>query len=225
MTKLAIQAAAGLAFFIGTLAAALFVGGGTTHYWQAWLYLAVFTGCVLVITIDLAVRDPALLERRVKAGPVAEPSAMQKLIQSIAGLAFLAVFVVSALDHRFGWSQVSVEAVAAGDVLVALGLAIVFFVFRANTFTSATVEVSEDQQLVSTGPYGVVRHPMYSGALVMLLGTPLALGSWRGLAAVPVLAAVIVWRLLDEERLLTRELAGYADYAKRVRRRLVPFVW
>lgn len=225
MTKLVLQAAAGLAFLVAALAVALFATAGTTAYWQAQLYLAVFTACTIAITIYLAVRDPALLARRVKAGPVAEPSSTQKLIQSLAALVFLAIFVVSALDHRFAWSHVPYIVVLAADAVVTLGLAIVFLVFRANTFTSATVEVSPDQRLVSTGPYAVVRHPMYSGALVMLLATPPALGSWCGLAAVPVLAAVIVSRLVGEERLLARELAGYTDYARRVRQRLIPGVW
>ena len=160
-----------------------------------------------------------------KAGPIAEPELGQKIVQSIASLAFIAIFVLSALDHRTAWTHVAFSIVIVGDGLVALGLGIVFLVFRANTFTSAVIEVDHDQQLVSTGPYGVIRHPMYGGALVMLLGTPLALGSWLGeLAVVPVLAA-LVWRLLDEEKLLMASLPGYVDYRNRVKFRLVPFVW
>lgn len=215
------QAFAGLAFLLVVLGAALFVPAGTLHYWQARAFLAVFGASAVAITVDLAHRDPALLARRVKAGPLAEPTAKQKLIQGIASLAFVAIFVVAALDRRSVPAALSI----AGDVLVVAGLAIVALVFRANTFTAAVVTVEREQQLVTTGPYAVVRHPMYAGAFVMLLGIPIALGSWWAFAAVVPLCAVIVWRLLDEERLLAAELAGYAEYRARVRHRLVPFVW
>jgi protein-S-isoprenylcysteine O-methyltransferase Ste14 len=224
MTGLEKQAAAGLGFLLVVMGAALFVTAGTIDYWQAWLFLAVFAISTSAITLYLAKRDPALLARRVKAGPVAEQQRKQQIIQSLASLAFLAVFVLCAFDHRRG-AQLPVALELAGDALVAVGLFIVFRVFRANTFTAATIQVEREQTLVSTGPYGVVRHPMYSGALVMMLGVPLALGSWWGLVAVPPLAAVIVWRLLDEERQLTAELPGYAEYRAKVKSRLVPLVW
>ncbi len=225
MTSITKQAIAGLLALVAALGVALFAPAWTLAYWQAWLFLAVFFGAVLAITIHLARHDPALLARRVKAGPLAEPQWTQRIIQGIASLAFLAIFVASALDHRRGWSCVPAALVVGGDLLVALGLGCVFLVFRANTFTSAVIEVSRDQQLVSTGPYAIVRHPMYAGALVMLLGVPIALGSWWGLLAVPILGAVLVWRLIDEEKLLETSLPGYAEYRGRVRHRLVPFVW
>jgi protein-S-isoprenylcysteine O-methyltransferase Ste14 len=225
MTAVTRQAVAGLGFLITVLGVALFVPAWTLAFWQAWVFLAVFSTSVIAITVDLAKRDPALLARRVKAGPIAEASIRQKVIQTIASLSFIAIFLISALDHRAAWSCVPTAIVLVGDIMVVLGLAIVFAVFRANTFTSAVIEVGRDQQLVSTGPYAVIRHPMYAGALVMVLGTPIALGSWCGLLGVPVLVAVIIWRLLDEEDLLLRELPGYADYRKRVTRRLVPRLW
>ncbi len=224
MTSLTRQAIGGLLFLVAVLGAALFVPGGL-DYWQAWLFLAVFTSSVLAITIYLGTHDPALLARRVKAGPLAEQQETQKIIQGIASLAFVAIFVVSALDHRSGWSRVPAALVVAGELVVALGLLLVFLVFRVNTFTSAVIEVSREQQLVSTGPYAVIRHPMYTGGLVMLVGVPIALGSWWGLIAVPALAAVIVWRLIEEEKLLATSLPGYAEYCCRVKHRLVPFVW
>jgi protein-S-isoprenylcysteine O-methyltransferase Ste14 len=215
------KAFAGLAFLLAVLGAALFAPAWTLAYWQAWVFLGVFASATIAITIDLAVRDPALLARRVQAGPVAERQRVQQVIQSIASLAFLAIFVIASLAHR----GVPVGIVIAGDVLVALGLGAVALVFRANTFTSAVIDIEQGQQVVSTGPYAIVRHPMYAGALVMLIGVPLALGSWWAFVPVSVLAAVIVWRLLDEETLLARELAGYDDYRRKVRRRLVPGVW
>lgn len=223
--SLLIQAAAGLAFLVGVIAAAVFLPAGTLDFAEAWIYLAVFTIGVVAITIDLARRDPALLGRRVKAGPLAEPGVVQKIIQSIAGLSFLAIFVIAGLDHRAGWSRIPFDVAVAANGLVVIGLAIVLAVFRANTFTSAVVDVEAEQRVISTGPYAVVRHPMYTGALVMLLGTPVALGSWWALCPVVVLSAVIVWRLLAEEKLLATELAGYVEYRQRVTRRLIPFVW
>jgi protein-S-isoprenylcysteine O-methyltransferase Ste14 len=219
------RAFAGLVFLLVVMAAALFAGAGTLTYWPAWVFLGVFATAVTAITLDLVRRDPALLERRVQAGPVAEGTGTQKLIQSFASLAFLAVFIVAALDRRHGWSRVPSVVVGCGDVLVLLGLFVVFRVFRANTFTSATIAVASEQKVIATGPYAVVRHPMYAGALVFMLGVPLALGSVWALFGVLALVAVIVWRLLDEERYLARRLRGYDEYRQRVRYRLVPHVW
>ena len=217
------QAALGLAFLLGVLAAIL-IGIAGLAYWQAWVFLAVFGAATTAITIELARRDPALLARRVHAGPLAEPTARQKLIQAFASLAFLALFAIAAFDHRHG-ADVPIALAIAGDALVAIGLWIVARVFRANTFTAATIGVEHDQRVVSTGPYAIVRHPMYAGALVMLAGVPLALGSWWAVLAVPAMTLVIVWRLRDEERQLAADLAGYAEYRTHVKYRLIPFVW
>jgi protein-S-isoprenylcysteine O-methyltransferase Ste14 len=225
MTAVTGKAVAGFVFLFAVLAAALFGPAGSLDYWQAWVFLAVFATASALVTVDLARRDPALLARRVHAGPGAEPTPRQKWIQGLASLAYLAVFVVAGFDHREGWSRVPLAAVIAGDALVAIGMFVVFRVFRANTFTSAVVEVRRDQQVVSTGPYAVVRHPMYTGALVMMIGVPIALGSWWGLVPVAAMVAVIVARLLDEERLLATQLPGYAEYRRRVMHRLVPRVW
>jgi protein-S-isoprenylcysteine O-methyltransferase Ste14 len=225
MTAVIRKAVAGFLFLFAVLAAALFGPAGTLAYWQAWVFLVVFATASALVTVDLARRDPALLARRVQAGPAAEPTPRQKWIQGLASLAFLAVFIVAGFDHRASMSRVPLAAVIAGDALVVLGMFVVFRVFRANTFTSAVVEVSRDQQLVSTGPYAVVRHPMYTGALVMMIGVPIALGSWWGLVPVAAMVAVIVARLLDEERLLATQLPGYVEYRRRVPHRLVPRVW
>jgi protein-S-isoprenylcysteine O-methyltransferase Ste14 len=216
-----VQAVLGLAFLLAVLAAAMFVPAGTLAYWEAWAFLTVFATAVIAITVDLARRDPALLARRVHAGPIAEKTRKQQVIQGVASLAFLATFVIAAFDRH----SVPAAVAVIGDAGVALGLWIVFRVFRANTFTSAIIEVEREQTLVTSGPYAHVRHPMYAGALAMMLATPLALGSWWALLAVAVLAAVIVARLLDEERVLAANLPGYREYRERVRYRLVPFVW
>jgi protein-S-isoprenylcysteine O-methyltransferase Ste14 len=225
MGSLIWRAFGGLLFLLVVLAVALFLPAGTLDYWQAWVFLAVFSLAVLAITLYLLRRDPQLLERRTSAGPVAEKEQSQRLIQSLASLAFVALFVVCAIDHRLGWSTVPLAVVVLGDVLVALGLLAVFLVFKENTFTSATIEVGAEQRVISTGPYALVRHPMYAGALVMLLGVPLALGSWWGLLVVVAMASVIVWRLLDEEKYLAKNLPGYPEYLRQVRYRLLPLVW
>ncbi len=225
MTALNKRAAAGYLRLFATMSGLLFLPAWSFHYWQAWIFLAVFFLSTLAITIYLARNDPALLERRTDAGPRAEQQRKQKTIQSFAAVAFVAVIGFPAVDHRFKWSTVPPVLSVAGDGLVAVGLLLVFLVFRVNTFTSATIQVWEAQQVKTTGPYALVRHPMYAGALVMLLGVPLALGSWWGLFMVVPISLVIVWRLLEEERFLTQNLANYSDYRNRVKYRLVPFVW
>ena len=128
-------------------------------------------------------------------------------------------------DHRFGWSLVPVYAALTGDGLVAIGFFIVFLVFKENSYTSGTIEVAAEQKVVSTGPYALVRHPMYAGALILLCGIPVSLGSWWGLFTLIPMTMVLVWRLLNEEKFLTRNLSGYSEYCDRVRYRLAPFVW
>ena len=203
----------------------LFGCAGTARYWQAWVYLAIFTAASALISLDLMRRDRALLERRMRGGPTAEKRPAQKLIMLGTSVAFLALLVVPALDHRFGWSPVPFAVVVAGDALVAIGFYLISRVYRSNPFGSATIEVAENQIVVSRGPYAIVRHPMYASALLYLVGTPLALGSYWGLIPIAAILPLVVWRLLDEERLLARRLPGYAEYQGRVRYRLVPFVW
>lgn len=215
----------GFANLILLLAIALFAPAWTLRFWQAWLYLFLFAASSAAITTYLWKRDRALLSRRVSAGPIAEKSRTQQIIQLFASLGFLATLVVPSLDYRFSWSHVPLWLVLAGDLLVVLGFYIVFGVFCANTFTAATVEVAEQQTVISTGPYALVRHPMYSGALIMLLGTPLALGSLWGLIPFVLMVAIIIIRLLDEEKLLLAKLPGYAEYVATIKFRLLPHVW
>jgi protein-S-isoprenylcysteine O-methyltransferase Ste14 len=223
--RLTLKAFAGLVNLLVVIGLASFLPAGTIAWPEAWVFLATFGLVVLAITIDLMRRDRALLERRTAAGPIAETRPMQKIVQSVASLAFVGVFVLSGLDRRWTWSHVPLPLVVIGDVAVVLGLAFVAWVFRVNSHTSATIEVSEAQRVVTTGPYAIVRHPMYLGASCMLVGVPLALGSFAALTCVAVLEIVIVWRLLDEERLLVTELAGYDAYRQTVRYRLLPRVW
>ncbi|MGC1463197.1 MAG: isoprenylcysteine carboxylmethyltransferase family protein, partial [Terracidiphilus sp.] len=164
-------------------------------------------------------------ESRVKAGPGAEKEKTQKWIQFLASLAFIGTLVLPSLDRRFLWSHVPPLLVIAGDGLVALGFFAVFIVYKENTFTSATIEVAPNQRVISTGPYAWVRHPMYAGALVMLFGTPVALGSWWGMLMSIPMTLVIVLRLLDEEKFLQRSLPGYTEYCGKVKFHLAPHIW
>ena len=225
MKDLAKKTVLGFTHLIGVLGIVLLVPAGTFGYWQAWVYLFVFAVSAALITGYLWIKDPKLLERRLKAGPGAEKDRSQKLIQLLASFVFIGAMVLPSLDHRFSWSSVPLPVVALGDALVALGFLSVFLVFKENTFTAATIEVAPDQRVISTGPYAIVRHPMYSGALVMLLGTPLALGSWWGLLMFIPMVLTILWRARGEERLLLRNLRGYEEYCRRVRYRFIPFIW
>ena len=225
MDNLARKAVLGFIQLIAALGILLFAPAWTLYYWQAWLYLFIFAASAALITVYLWKKDPALLGRRVEAGPRAENEKSQKWIQLLASLFFLGEMIVPALDHRFSWSAIPISLVFAGDVLTALGFLVVFRVFKENTFTAATIVVAPDQRVISTGPYALVRHPMYSGALVMLFGTPLALGSWWGLMMFVPMLLTIGWRALEEERFLFKNLSGYREYCQTVRYRLVPFVW
>lgn len=225
MASLTVRAWLSLAVLAVIVGALLFGGAGTLRYWQAWLYLTLFVVLSIALTLDLLRRDPALLERRMKGGPTAERRPAQRRIMLGASLGFVALIVVPALDRRFGWSSVPMPVVILGEALFVVGFAFIGRVYRENSYTSATIEVAKDQRVVDTGPYAVVRHPMYASALLYLAGTPLALGSYWGLLGLALILPSLVWRLLDEERMLAAELPGYAEYTARVRSRLIPGLW
>ena len=223
--KTAAQALVSTAFGIAFFGVALFVPAGTVHYWQAWVFVAVFALTTTIPSALLAVRHPEALARRMKAGPAAETRPAQRVIISLTiGLVFV-TFALSALDHRFGWSSVPTWLVIVGNILVAVGLSIAQLVIVQNNHAAATIRVEADQPLVSTGLYGLVRHPMYLGTVIMMIGTPPALDSLWGLLAVVAAVPVLAARILDEEKMLVAELAGYLDYTQQVRYRLIPGVW
>jgi protein-S-isoprenylcysteine O-methyltransferase Ste14 len=223
--KLAMKTVAAMVFSVVFFGVALIVPAGTVDYWQAWVFIAVFLTATMVPSAYLAVRDPAALARRMKAGPAAETRPAQRIVMSATVLLVIAALVVSALDHRFGWSSVPLWAIVVGDVLVVGGLVLSQLVVVQNSYAAATITVEADQPLVSTGLYGVVRHPMYLGALIMMVGMPPALDSLWGLVVVAVALPALAARILDEEKMLRQELPGYPEYASRVRKRLVPGVW
>jgi len=215
MATLKARAWLSLAALAVVMALLLFGSAGTLRYWHAWVYLLLFVGLSGVITLDLIRRDPALLERRMKGGPMAEQRPLQRFIMLGASLGFISLLVLPALDFRFHWSVVPLGGVVLGDALFVLGFGFIGRVYRENTYTSATIEVTEGQRVIATGPYAVVRHPMYASASLYLFGTPLALGSYWGLLGLAFMMPFLLWRLLDEERLLARELPGYTEYQAR----------
>jgi len=225
MPGLNTKALVSLAILAVAMGLLLFIPAWTIRYWQAWVYLSVFMGASLFTTLYLMKKDPALLKRRMRGGPTAEKQRTQKFIMLCTSIGFIALLTVPALDHRFCWSSVPFSGVVCGDVLVSIGFYFIFLVYKENTFTSATIEVVKDQKVISTGPYAIVRHPMYASASLYLIGTPFALGSFWGLLPLVAMIPFLIWRLYDEEGFLAKNLPGYAEYQKKVRYRLVPFVW
>ncbi|OBI76403.1 isoprenylcysteine carboxylmethyltransferase family protein [Mycobacterium sp. E740] len=202
----------------------LFLAAGTVHYWQGWVFLAVYNLAGWIPSIYLMRTNPDAFERRMR-GPTAETRIAQRIL--IVGwlLSVPAAFVISGLDHRFGWSHVPTAICLIGDVLVAVGLILVTVVAVQNSYAAANVQVEGGQTIVSTGLYGMVRHPMYTGSMIMMIGIPLALGSYWGLLTVLLAAVSLSLRIRDEEKMLQEELEGYRDYTQKVRYRLVPCVW
>jgi protein-S-isoprenylcysteine O-methyltransferase Ste14 len=225
VSDLSKKALTGLVKFQMFLALLLFLPACSLRYWEAWTYWSLFSVSVLIITVYFLRNDPRLIERRLEVGPRAEPSRTQRIIQSVASVLFVALFVVSGLDRRFHGSRLPIPVVLAADGLVLLAFLFVFLVFRENRHTAGIVKVDKNQPVISTGPYRLVRHPMYAASLLLFLSTPLAPGSLWALIVALLLCGLIVVRLLDEERFLSANLPGYDAYRRRVRRRLIPMIW
>lgn len=203
----------------------LFVPAQTVRYWQAWVFLLIYFGASAAMTHYLLEKDPALVARRMRGGPTAEKRKAEQVIMSFISLFFVSILVVSGLDRHREWSHVPVFLVVLGDLLVAGGWIVFFFVFRENPYSAATIEAVEGQRVISTGPYAHVRHPLYSGGALLFSGMPLALGSyWAGLACAAMLP-FLLWRIFDEERFLSKNLPGYTAYCAKVRRRMIPGIF
>jgi protein-S-isoprenylcysteine O-methyltransferase Ste14 len=211
--------------FVPVFFALLLAPAGSLDYWQGWLYGAIFFITTTGIGIYFLKRDPRALERRMKVGPAAEQEPTQKLIITVILVGFVLLLIIPGFDYRWHWSQVPTWLVLASDALVVLSLIGTAVVVRQNSYAASTVTVEAGQPVVSTGLYAIVRHPMYSAALILTGFTPPALGSYWGLLMIVPIVATLAWRLLDEERVLKRDLPGYADYCRRVRYRLIPGVW
>ena len=211
-------------FILGLLlvAALVFIPAGSLSYFGGWLFIALLFVPMLALGIVLFIKSPALLEKRLNAK---EKAATQKGVVAASGLLFLGGFIVAGLDYRFGWSSVPMWAVILAAVILLISYALYAEVMRENAYLSRTIEVQENQKVVDTGLYGIVRHPMYAVTIWLFLAIPIVLGSlWAALCFVPYVAIIVV-RLIGEERLLENELDGYKEYKKKVKYRLIPFVW
>jgi protein-S-isoprenylcysteine O-methyltransferase Ste14 len=206
--------------------AVIFLPARTLAYWQGWAFFLTVSICTTLATIYIALNDRQLLESRLRFGPQAEKTSTQKVITAIGVPVYVAAVVIMVLDHRFGWSPAVPPYVSIfGDALAVLCVLLYVFVVRENRYAAAAVDVVAGQTVITTGPYAIVRHPMYTAAILFFIGMPLALGSWWGLLFVPVFVAGFAWRLLDEERFLRENLRGYTEYTRQVRYRLLPYVW
>ena len=222
---LAAQAFVGLGRKFALECLLLFAVSWSLLYWQAWAYLAVSYVTLCPIILYFLKHDPEFVRRRLKMGAEAESRESQRIVMSLLKWLYIFILVVPALDHRFGWSRISPSVVLAADVAVFIGMAMQFRVFQENTFASAVIELAADQRVISTGPYQLIRHPMYAGTTLVSFATSIALGSWWGLPIAGVKFFVIVARLLDEEKFLAERLPGYQEYCQRVPYRLIPYVW
>ena len=211
--------------FLVLIAVALFAPAGTLHFWQGWTFLAMFVACCVGLGLYFVVHDPALVERRLAVGPGAEQEPAQRIIVSLLRLGLLAMLVVPGFDRRWHWSEVPSWLTILADFGIAASFVLFFFVMKQNSYAAATVRVEGQQRVISTGLYGAVRHPMYMATLPLMIALPLALGSYWALLLIVPLVPILVWRTLDEERVLRRDLPGYGEYCRRVRWRLVPGLW
>jgi protein-S-isoprenylcysteine O-methyltransferase Ste14 len=216
-----VQGVVGLVFFV----ALIFVPAGTWDYWQGWAFLGVFVASTVAFTIYLAIYDQPLLARRLKAGPWHEQERAQRIIVSLVFVAFFAFIILPVLDYRHSLSPVPAWVSVVGNAIIIFSYLAIFWVIRTNSWAASSIRVEAGQKVIDTGPYAYVRHPMYAAAIWLFVGIPLALGSWWSVALLLPFLPVLLWRLLDEERILARDLPGYTEYMRRVKYRLVPQVW
>ena len=207
---------------IPVLLALFFLPAGTFAYWEAWVYLAILLIPMSLVLIYLLKNDPDLLERRMR---IREREAEQKLIVKLSIFYFLLAFLLPGFDQRFGWSEVPVAAVIFADILVLLGYGMFFLVMRENSYASRIIEVEQEQKVIQSGPYGIVRHPMYLGVTLMYVFSPLALGSYWAIIPALLIIPILVARIRNEETVLRRELKGYPEYMQKTRYRLIPGIW
>ena len=200
----------------------LFLPAGSFSFTGGWLFIALLFIPMIILGAVLLIKAPELLEKRLGAK---EKENTQKGVVALSGLLFLVGFIVAGLDYRFGWSNVPMWLVILASVILLVSYALYAEIMRENTYLSRTIEVQDNQSVIDTGLYGIVRHPMYAVTILLFMMIPFVLGSWYALIAFAFYPAIIIVRLLDEETLLTRELPGYEAYKQKVKYRLIPFAW
>ena len=209
-------------FFPISLGLLILLPAGTFDYWQVYVYFGILVVPMTFVVLYFLKKDPKLLERRTRAK---EKEKQQILISILSALVFLAGFIIPGLDHRFTWSTVPIYITISADIIILLGYLIIFFVFKQNSYAANIIEVNENQKIISTGFYGIIRHPMYIGVLIMFIPTPIALGSYWGLIPFALLPVSLILRILNEEKVLSENLKGYKEYCQKTRYRLIPFIW
>ena len=220
--KLFLQAMTKYVIGLAIVMALLFIPAGTLCYWQAWLFIGILFVPMLIVGIILMSRNPELLRKRLDAK---EKEGEQKTVVAMSSLLFLTMFVIAGLNYRFGWWILHDGIVIAAAVLFLLGYVMYAEVMRENVWLSRTVEVQDNQQVVDTGLYGIVRHPMYSATLILFLTMPLVLASPWSFIIMLLYVPIVVKRIHNEEMVLKQELGGYKEYIQRIRYRLIPFIW
>jgi protein-S-isoprenylcysteine O-methyltransferase Ste14 len=205
--------------FLGVI---FFIPAGTIFYWEAWVYCAMLLIPMLFFLIYLLNKSPETLMRRMKT---TEKEKRQKLLIGLTWLVFLLAFVIPGLDFRFGWSRVPIWLVVVSALIILGGYLIFMLVVRENEYAARTVVVEKDQQVISTGPYSLVRHPLYTGVLLIFIFSPLALGSFWALIAFIPLPVLVILRIFNEEKVLSLQLPGYKEYMQKVKYRLIPYIW
>ena len=200
----------------------IFLPAGTVNFAKGWLFMGLLFVPMLIAGFVMLFKSPEFLAKRLD---VKEKQSTQKGVIAVSGLMFIAGFVAAGLDYRVGWSQMPAPETVIASVLFLIAYALYAEVMRENAYLSRTIKVEEGQTVVDTGLYGIVRHPMYMASILLFLMMPIVLGSWYALIVFAIYPAVIVVRLKDEEELLTRELSGYAEYKKKVKYRIIPFIW
>ena len=221
-TQLTIGALSKLIIGLSIIALLLFIPAGTWYYWHAWLLIALLFIPMLCMGIGMLIFSPELLAKRLKNK---EKEQTQKYVVALSGLMFIGGFIVCGLDYRFAWSQVPLWMIITGSVLFIIGYVLYAEVLRENAYLSRIIEVQNDQKLIDTGLYSIVRHPMYTATLLMFLSMPIVLDSWWGLLLFAFYPALIIKRIQNEEQVLASDLKGYTEYQQRVRWRLIPWVW
>ncbi len=199
-----------------------FFPAGTFNYWQAWIYCGTLFIPMIIIMIYLLRNNPELLERRLKMKEKERP---QKLIFKLGIVFLFLAFIIPGVDFRFKWSYVPIAVVIFTDVIFLVGYLLFFLVLKTNTFASRIIEVEKEQRVISTGLYAIIRHPMYLAVLLMYCSSPLALGSYWAMLAIIPFPILIVFRIINEEKVLIKELPDYKEYLQKTKYRLIPFLW
>lgn len=207
---------------VGILGALIFLCAGDVRFWNGWLFLAVFAACIFSFGAYLYRNDKELLQKRLNSR---EKERAQDVYTALTGISFLGTFGAAGLDYRFGWSAVPLPAVVAALAVMLAGFGLFVLTLMQNRFASRTVEIQEKQRVIDSGVYSVVRHPMYTAALLMFFASPVVLGSWYALIPMLVFLIGIIFRIRNEEKVLSEGLEGYTAYLQKVKYRLLPFIW